>query len=154
MNKESKTIKVNVKSEPDLAANYTDYFGNEFELPSAIKQALKDQGLVARFVNASKFRDEYSVHRGGWQVYNARAGGVLKSLQGADPEGIIRRGDLVLAVRTVDASLKHKKVLKQMNGQLKNINKLKAEELRDSAKAAGVEATVIEGYEGQKMGQE
>ena len=110
------------------------------------------QGLSHRFVNATTFRDEYSVHRSGWKPYNVKSRATVSKLTGIDPEGIIRRGDLVLAVRPMAVTAQHRKVLDQRNNRLKNYNKEAAQAMRQDAQRAGVDMQVIEGYDSQKMG--
>lgn len=133
---------------------YTDFISNQLAIPDALVKELKAQGLAHRFVNATTFRDEYSVHRSGWKPYNVKSRTTISKLTGMDPEGIIRRGDLVLAVRPLAVSQQHRKVLDQRNNRLKNFNKEAAQSMRSDAARAGVDMKIIEGYEGQKMGAE
>jgi hypothetical protein len=65
----------------------------------------------------------------------------------SDAAGLIRRGDLILAVRPIEHNKAHNDAIRAKNKRLAGHNKAKAQELRDFAREAGVNSKVLEGYE-------
>ncbi len=117
------------------AALTEDIFGNTLALPEGLKKELTEQGLVGRWVNAKTLHANQGYHPKNWIPYKKKSSGTIDTkdfLQGSDPEGIVRRGDCILAVKKTEDVQKHRKE--------------KAEELRNLARENRVNATVDEGY--------
>jgi hypothetical protein len=131
-----------------------DLFGNAFHLSDEIKKELKDQGLEARFVNAKTIYENQGYHNKGWKVYKRKKDATLTSdfRDGKDPEGIIRRGDCILAVKEIAQANAHRALLKQRAERYKSFKKEQAAKLRQAAKESGLDTRIDEndGYEDEE----
>lgn len=140
-----KPISAKAETAPSFYS-YDDLFGNRQRIPDDVLAELKAQGLVGRWLNAKKLYDNQGYHEKGWRVYKRQkpAQTAIEFKTGSDPEGVVRRGDMILGVKTVDEVAKHKAYLRaaserQMGSATKN-----AQELR---KMMGRSGKVIEGYD-------
>ena len=67
---------------------------------------------------------------------------------GTSPDGFIRRGTLILGVRSKEINEAHKEHLaEKANRKALGVQTAKAMEMKQLAKNAGVDATIYEGYE-------
>lgn len=148
--KETKT-KDTPDRDPQVSAfSYDEFFNNRLSLTDALKEFLKGQGLDWRFINAAQFRGAGNVHRSHWKPYRIEDADAKRiGVEGMTVEGIVQRGDLVLAVRPKTISNKHKEFLAQRNAALAGYNKSTSKELKDRAREAGIgeQVRVHEGYE-------
>lgn len=129
--------------------NPNELYASALEIPSDLQAELDEQGLVARWINAGEFQRQAGFHRSRWVPYKSqskvKAGAT--SLFNGDPEGFIRRGDLILAVKSQEEADLHKARLSAKANNYKDFNKTKARELREMARSQGVDMKVFEGYE-------
>jgi hypothetical protein len=142
-----KQNKVSVKEKhvvKEAPINMADVFMNELELDPILLKELKEKGLAYRFINGTHYRKNGS-HRARWIPYKRET---KSELFGADPDGFVRRGDLILAVKPEQAAQMHKQLLKQRAQAQSNavINKTHAEQFREMAKESGVKTQVSEGF--------
>lgn len=132
-----------------------DEFGNPLSLDRAIIEAIEAKGLAYRFINSPQTMAMGGYHRWGWRPITLKE---LKGDQGAnlnsnslyfgnDPDGYVRRGDCVLAVRPKEVHEKHQQHLRTKAAEqtLSASDRASAEQLRRAAKAAGVVTTVEDG---------
>ena len=139
----------NVKKEAS-PFNPNELYNSALDIPNDLRSELDSNNLHGKWINAIEFKRNFGFNRSGWTPYKAEKlskAASADSLYGGDPEGYVRRGDLVLAVKTKEEAAKQKRHLKQKAGLYKNFNKLKAEEMKQSAREAGVDAKVFEGYD-------
>jgi hypothetical protein len=130
-------------------------FGTALTIPPDIQAELDAQGLTGRWLNAKKLHENQGYHPKGWKVYHHKSKGTASdtistsSKYGNDPDGIIRRGDCILGVKSKDALAYHKKFLEdKANHYHRNVNSQKAQEMRSHLGRAGFKnAQVLEGYE-------
>lgn len=128
------------------------FFRNALELDPRITSYLASKGLDYRFVNAKQMAEK-GFHNNYWEVYQPKKHGMIEGIEefywGLSPDGIIKRGDAVLAVRPQEVSQEHKAILREKNDRLsiKSYNRRKAAELRQQAKDSNLEAEIHEGYE-------
>lgn len=130
-----------------------DIFGNTLSIPPEIQKELKDKGLVGRFVRAGLLYANQGYHPKGWRAYKRDAGAKVEGVEfktGSDPEGLVRRGDCILAVKTVEEHEKHVNWLEAKADRYKGYSKRKQKELQDYAQDAGVKTLVDEGYDGDE----
>jgi len=133
----------------------SDLQGEDMELnlltvDPALAKEIKDKGLVYRFINAPQLQQNYGYHRSGWTPYKREATEKKGSLDfqfGTDPEGYVRRGDLVLAVKTVRANEQRKAKIAASTARYDQFNKQAANQLKDFSKENGLDMRVEEGYE-------
>lgn len=118
------------------------------DIPANIKAELSAKGLEGRWISFKQYADNYGYHKNNWAVFKSDSktspDGVLF---GNNPDGIIRRGDLVLAARPMEQGDEHRAILAEKARIARGYQKAKAEELRQMAKDRSVDAEVYEGYE-------
>ena len=68
-------------------------------------------------------------------------------LTGTNPDGIIRRGSTVLAVRPLSTSQRHRDYIQSKNEKYKRFKQSKAEELRQVARDNSVDTVVDDEYD-------
>jgi hypothetical protein len=122
----------------------SDVFVNDLDLDPTLVEELKRKNLVARFINATSFKKTGN-HRARWVPYQRES---KSSLFGSDPEGFVRRGDLVLAVKPLEAVKQHRALLRQraQAQSTASINQNHAKQVREMAAESGVNTIVSEGY--------
>lgn len=140
--------------------NPDEVFMNTLGLDPDMVKTLEAKHLAYRFINYKKFVDMGGVNEGYWVPVSRKnlkewgydKIGTQDFIFGSDTDGYIRRGDLVLAVRSQDLNEKHKAYLKQeANARSgRKMQKTHAEELRDLVKSSGLGGNVHEGYEDEE----
>lgn len=143
--KDVKKSEVGSKDPEIQGFNYDEFFNNRLSLPKSLKDELTSKGLDWRFINATQFRSKGNMHQSHWVPYKPEATGIV----GTNAEGLIQRGDLILAVREKAVSKAHKEFLTKRNKLQSSANKEHARELRKMVQEAGAagQAKVFEGYE-------
>ena len=133
-----------------------DIFGNPLTIPPAIQAELKEKKLEGRFIDAKKLYENHGYHPKGWIPYKRstpKSGTIeVESVDfksGSDPDGTFRRGSLILAVRSIDASNQHRELNRQKADRQRGHMKSRAAELRQMARENFGEAkrVIYEGYE-------
>lgn len=127
-----------------------EVFGNPLKLDQELKNEIANKGLECRFIDAKRLYEMSGYHKNGWVPYRrekAEGFGITDFKFGSDPEGIIRRGSMILAVKPKDQAEKHRAYLRQKAGVYAQVNKTKADEMRQFAKERQVDTHVYEGFE-------
>lgn len=136
------------KPQPTML-NADAVYGNLLQIPEDLQKELDDQNLVAKWISADVVYKGGGYHPKRWVPYKRK--NVTPSMNefglGRDPEGVIRRGDLILGVKTKEASEMEKAYLQQKADRALGINQQKADEMRRFARDAKIDATIHEGYE-------
>ena len=80
-----------------------------YGLDPELKKELDDQGLYPRFVNFREVERYGGYHPKGWRIYKRKNAVKTDSdwVYGRDPNGYVRRGDDILAVKTKEDAAKH-----------------------------------------------
>jgi hypothetical protein len=130
----------------------SDVFTNDLDLDPLLAEELKKKNLVGRFINATNFKKTGS-HRARWVPYQRES---KSGLFGSDPEGFIRRGDLVLAVKPLEAVKQHRALLRQraQAQSTPSTNANHAKQIREMAAESGVNTIVSEGFGEDAQGDE
>jgi hypothetical protein len=126
---------------------YDDTEENDIDGP--LKKELEDQDLEYRFVDFKQAKALGGASRAGWRVYKRKSPDPriqgIESL--ADPDGLVRKGTLVLAV-------KHKQLAQRQRDRndtrrkiLNGYNKQVASEVDGKARRLGGSSHAIAGYE-------
>jgi len=130
------------------ALQHDDLFGNMLSISPDIQAELDAKGLVGRWVSASKLYAAGGYHPKGWVVYKSDS--IKTEFKfGNDPDGIIRRGDSVLAVKSKEKADQHREFLKQKAARQTNTQAMAASELRSAMAKTGLNAKVYDGYDGE-----
>lgn len=136
-------------SDTHLMSN--DMFGNVLALDPSLQAELDKKGLVPRWVNAKELYTNQGYHKRGWRPYKRDSGTLnagMESFLGNDPEGIVRRGDSILAVKTKEEHARHKQVIESRAKRLKQaVSKQHAQQLREFAAESRVKTHIEEGYD-------
>jgi len=112
--------------------NYAD----RLVLSQELKDKIKSEGLVFRFLNKLELQQNQGYHRSHWTAYRVQGEDIAKF--GALPDGSFVRGDLVLGVRTTEVNQAHKDYLAERNLAYKGYNKKKAQEMREDIRRKGL----------------
>jgi hypothetical protein len=119
-------------------------FNDNLAIPQSLKNEAASQGFELRFVDYKKMAEFGGVHKNGWQAYSRKKGdaGTMDSAAfqfGNDPNGIIRRGTLILAYRPVSMGDQHRAMLEQRAARYRgNYHRKQAEEMKQSVKESGL----------------
>lgn len=141
-----------LKSKPTLAQLQQDAgFVNTLELGPELRDELKAAGLKPRFVDYIRLKANDGLHTKGWKIYKRPKRDTIDKQEfriGADPNGYVRRGSMVLAVKSEKEWGAHRALLNHRASTLKgNFAKQQADELRQMAKEHGVKTKIVEGYD-------
>jgi hypothetical protein len=116
--------------------NYAD----RLVLSQELKDKIKREGMVFRFLNKSELQQNQGYHRSHWTAYRVQGEDIAKF--GALPDGTFVRGDLVLGVRTFEMNNSHKEYLAERNAAYAGFNKKKAQEMRDDIRRKGLQDSI------------
>ncbi len=122
-----------------------------FDIDPKLQAKIEAEGLVARWINRSKYIDQRGDHRG-WRPYQVpkektESKGALDFQYGIDPDGYVSRGDLVLAVRPVEMHEVNKRRVARKTSALLGYQTQAAKNLSE---VTGMK--VHEGYEDEVKG--
>jgi hypothetical protein len=122
---------------------------DEFGIDSMLKKELEDQGLEYRFIDFKQAKLNGGRSRAGWIVYKRQS--VDPRLQGiaslADPDGLVRQGSMVLAVKPTAAAQRQRSRRDAQNKTLTKYTETVTQELNGEAKKLGGSSRVIAGYD-------
>lgn len=133
--------------------NPTSFYNDQLALDDELKAELAEKGLSYKFINAQEFAKRGS-HKSHWVPYKREKkveNSSFSKIYGTDPEGFVRRGDLILAVKTMEQADAHRDFLRQRSQQLStSVDQQAAEELKRTFRNAGVKAKILTGYDGEE----
>lgn len=130
--------------------NYEDVFGNPFKLDEDLISEIKDKGLEYRFICEDQLRKNSNRHNRKWVPYRREQSAASSTtindfMHGSSPDGYIRAGSNVLAVRPKEIGDMHREFLRQKRERANRVDENKYEELRKSAKGLAVQQGYDEG---------
>lgn len=141
------------KTKVDLARELAELQAGEdlFLLSPEVQAELEEQGLVGRFINAKKFQQNYGYHKSGWRLYKRdmsknKKQGSMDFVHGSDPEGYIRRADLILAVKSKEEGEKQRRRQRIMTAMQSDVTEMQATQLEDVVRRSGIKADISKGY--------
>ena len=124
-------------------------FGNRLRVDEELHAEITGKGMEYRWLDAKKLYNNQGYHANGWTAYTrpATAGGT-DFKNGNDPDGIVRRGSMILGVRSKELSESHREHLKDKSiaqvGRDRNASQRSAAaELRKMAGNTGIK--IVEG---------
>lgn len=140
------------KSRP-APVNAEDIFQNPLGLDPELVTTLQSKGVAYRFINYKKFIEMGGQHQGYWKPVRLSQlkewgydnMGLNEFINGQDPDGFVRRQDLVLAIRSKDINDKHLRYLRQEADRVKDMQEAHANEARERVRGSGIK--VHSGYE-------
>ena len=129
--------------------NYDVDSENDLDIDVMLKKELADQGLEYRFIDFKQARLNGGRSRAGWIIYKRQSED--PRLQGitalADPDGLVRQGSMVLAVKPKHAADRQRNRRDAQNRTLNQYTKSITQELDGKARALGGASRIIAGYE-------
>ena len=114
-----------------------------------LKKELADQGLEGRWVSYKELVENQGFHQKEWVPYKRKKDATIDSstfLNGTDPDGFIRRGDAILAVKTAEDAERHRLFLRERAQRQLGYNKEKGDELRRMARDSGLSTRIDDEY--------
>lgn len=110
------------------------------DVPEDLKRELEEKGLECRWVDAKQMAEAGNMHRNHWEIYRRDPASISSEAKvfGLPPDGTIRRGTVVLAVRPKDLGQAHKAMLKEKADRLTTSVKKQGAELKQLARRANV----------------
>lgn len=129
------------------------YSDDPLSLDPVLKAELEKKELAYRWINAKTFQENYGFHRSGWKPYKREITqekkGSLDFERGSDPEGYVRMGDLVLAVKPEEQQVRHREKLEAKRKLYSGENQQKAinEQLHEINRKSGGKLKIHEGYD-------
>lgn len=124
-----------------------DIFGNKLTVPEDIKKDIEEKGQVFRWVDAKKMRENQGYHDKGWVAYK-RPATMSSGLLGNDPDGLVIRGSMMLAVRDKELNEQHQLYLKNRSAAMSGSLQKTKKELKEQADSVG--SKVIDGYDDEE----
>lgn len=117
---------------------------DKFAITKNQREYLEANGLAHRFIQEKQYLLANNFHRTGWTVISD------VDMPGANADGVVRIGDLVLAVKTQENQAAHRSALKKKSDRYSNqkeANKKAAEELKQRMAEARLSGQIHVGYE-------
>lgn len=145
-----------ISQKPVFAAplNSDDVFTNKLSIPDDIKADAKAKGWELRWLDSKEVFNNGGQHKRDWIPYRRDTSKVPNDLQGFkignDPEGIVRRNDLILGFKPKEQAEKHRAFLRQQADRMSRKPQEKAAELRADARRQNLDVKFTEGYDGEE----
>lgn len=140
-----KTVNGKVKKED--APKSSGLFGNSsnrLNIPGHIAEEAASKGLDCRWISHSKYIREGNTHHNGWVPFKFDSRDPNAVILGGNVDGILRRGDNVLAVRPNHVTQEHKAHLSKERARMSNFKKQQKAQLRQMAREGNIEGSVFE----------
>lgn len=121
-----------------------EIFGNRMKIPDEILEWAESNGMSKdnfRWLRSQDVYQNQGYHPKGWQVFRDTSGTIKNELGfGADPEGVVRRGDSILGFKTNDQLQKHRSHLKARRDrqQPRKVYERQVADLKSAAGSANV----------------
>ncbi len=141
--------KPNSTKKPVSVPNHSEeIFDSSFAVPPEIKAEIKEKGLACRWVNGTSLQKSFGFNKNRWVPFKSEKAKAVTSMFGGDPEGYVRRGDLILAVKPKELQDKHRAYLADKLAGSKGVLKKKtSEDMRQIAEEHGVKAKFDNSYD-------
>ncbi len=127
----------------------SDITSSDLAVPADIAARLGEKGMEARWIDLKQLKENGGYHKRGWVPYQRKQGDKIENIDyrlGVDPDGYIRRANLVLAFRTKALGDKHRANLaERAKSQSAALHRKKiAKEIREQIKDAGIKSKDFE----------
>lgn len=133
LSSKSRTVSIN----PDTA------FSNKMAIPPEVKAFMDQNGMEPHWLDAKKLQENGGYHDRDWQPFirpDDLKKGVADFKFGTDPDGVVRRGSLILGFKTKEDAEKHRSFNTQRADRYKQVfNKKQSDELKQMAKESNVQ---------------
>ena len=142
-----------IKQRPKASFEDAEFSSDITKISDELKAELKEQNYAYRWVDYLKMKTMDGYHPRGWQLYRRpkEKSDIIDNSEarlGSNPDRLIRRGTLVLAVRSEELNLKHKVYLRNRASRYAaNAKAQRKEDLIRTAKQHNLDTTIVDGYE-------
>jgi hypothetical protein len=133
-----------VKKKSAFLPEKGNIFGhNRLDVPKHYMDEAEERGWEVRWISAKQLKENSGVHKNEWMVYKFKSKPQAENFDpnefafGKDPEGIVRIGDCVLAVRPKEIGDAHRNVLAKKRALKKGTKKNKISEFKEEMKQFG-----------------
>lgn len=109
-------------------------------LDAELAKEIESKGFVGRFISVKQLERNGGRHNKGWRPYKRdKISTELSGIFGRDPDNYVRRGDLILAVKTQEEVNSHKAYLRQEAdaSSVNNSIKRQKEQLKQAIRSNG-----------------
>lgn len=122
---------------------------DEYGIDSILKAELEEQGLEWRFIDFKQAKLNGGRSRAGWIVYRRQSKDPrLAGIEAlADPDGLVRQGSMVLAVKTKAGADRQRARRDSLNASMRRYTKTVTQELDGHARQLGGSSRIIAGYD-------
>lgn len=147
-------------SKPKGKAFFGSQTGNIFgssrlDVPEHYLKEAAEMSCECRWISAKELKENHGSHPRGWVAWKFKSkseDGILDSSRFAygagDSDGVVRRADLVLAVRPISLGDQHREALAEKRSIYNRFGATKRKEYKDFVRSnMGKDATALEGYD-------
>lgn len=141
------TTKPTIKKTEPKIGNQNELYQSAFEVPEQVKKEIQEAGLVCRWINAKTFKEQFGFHKHHWMPFKSKyMASLAGSIFGGDPEGYVRRGDLILAAKSKELQDKHRAHIDAQNrAKIAGVTQeSQRKQMREIAREHGVKNAKIE----------
>ena len=132
-----------------------EIFGrNDMDIPVKLAKKLTEIGYSYRYISAKGLQDSGGYHKNAWkplrrQDFQENGRDILEDvLWGSHPDGTIRRKEMVLAIRPIEMSARHRaEIQAKTDRQGNNVQKKAADQLRRVSESNNLGVEITEGYD-------
>lgn len=132
------------RSKPKSKHTGTIFGANQLDVHQDYLNEAAAMDCECRWVSAKTLKENFGEHQRGWAAYKFKsrpAYGTMKSEDfafGHEAEkGVVRRGDMVLAIRPIEMGDQHRQMLSDRRNRYKGYRKAKVDELKAIAQESG-----------------
>ena len=133
------------KKKDSLKQSFSPETGNIFgssrlDVPKCYRDEADKKNYDLRWISAKQLKENHGSHKNHWAAYKFESkpsNGIMDSDRfafGIDPEGVVRRGDCVLAVRPKELTVQHKEHLASKRNIYNRFSQSKKKEFKDYVK--------------------
>ena len=132
-----------LKKEPVIPNHDEAIFDSAFSIPQSVKDEIKALKLATRWINSTQFQKGFGFHKNRWQPFKSQSlRASVGDVFGGDPEGYVRRGDLILAVKPKELQDKHKAYNSNRIADSMGVKEKQKTALKELAREHGVKTTI------------
>jgi hypothetical protein len=122
---------------------------DENDIDGLLKKELSEKGLEYRFIDFKQAKENGLMSRRGWRIFKreSKDPNLLGFETLTDPDGLTRKGTMVLAVKPIALAQRQRDRIKVRRDVLNKYNKTVTDEVSQQAAKLGGSSRAIAGYE-------
>jgi hypothetical protein len=136
--------KKDISTKPSSAPRYSTWTKNFLDIPKEVAKELEEMGHEGRWISLTEFSKNGNFHNHGWVPFRPKTPSSENSFHyGNNPDGIIRRKELVLASRPKEICELHREDIQQRTNRQSHKSKAAADELRRMAREKNFATSIV-----------